>query len=157
MSSIDLLTDLIAKARAAGADAADAVLLSGASLSVNRAVGETKHLERAEGQDLGLRVFLGQRAAIVSSTTVDPSAFAALAERAVAMAKVVPEEPYHRPGRCQARPPMAGTWISEDPAESRRRDADRAEPRPPRTRAPVAGMTNSEGAEAGYGRWRSRW
>ncbi len=76
---LSLLGDLIAKARSAGADAADAVLISGASLSVSRRMGETEHVERAEGQDLGLRVFLGQRAAIVSSTTIDPSAFGALA------------------------------------------------------------------------------
>ena len=63
---LDLLADLIARARAAGADAADAVLVSGTSLSVQRRLGKTEHVERSEGRDLGLRVFLGQRAAIVS-------------------------------------------------------------------------------------------
>ncbi len=91
---LNLLSDLIAKARKAGADAADAVLISGTSLSVSRRLGETEHVERSEGRDLGLRVFLGQRAAIVSSTTVDPSSFQELAERAVAMARVVPEDPF---------------------------------------------------------------
>ena len=91
---LDLLADLIARARAAGADAADAVLISGTSLSVQRRLGKTEHVERSEGRDLGLRVFLGQRAAIVSSTTIDPASFKDLAERAVAMARVVPEDPY---------------------------------------------------------------
>ena len=91
---LDLLSDLITRARAAGADAADAVLISGTSLSVQQRLGKTEHVERSEGRDLGLRVFLGRRAAIVSSTTVDPSSFQALAERAVAMARVVPEDPY---------------------------------------------------------------
>ena len=44
--------------------------------------------ERSEGRDLGMRVFLGQHAAIVSSSTMDPSSFKELAERAVAMARV---------------------------------------------------------------------
>ena len=91
---MSLLADLITHARKAGADAADAVLISGTSLSVARRLGKTEHVERSEGQDLGLRVFVGQRAAIVSSTTIDPTAFATLAQRAVEMAKVVPEDPY---------------------------------------------------------------
>src|ERR1700679_115919 len=86
---LELLADLIARARAAGADAADAVLVSGTSLSVSRRLGKTEHVERSEGRDLGLRVFLGQQVAIVSSSTMDPSSFKALAERAVAMARVV--------------------------------------------------------------------
>ncbi len=94
MNHLDRLSDLIARARAAGADAADAVLVAGTSLSVARRLGKTEHVERSEGQDLGLRVFLGKQAAIVSATSIDPAGFADLAERAVAMAKVVPEDPY---------------------------------------------------------------
>ena len=70
------------------------MLVSGTSLSVQRRLGKTEHVERSEGQDLGLRVFLGQHVAIVSSSSVAPSSLRALAERAVAMARVVPEDPY---------------------------------------------------------------
>src|SRR6476660_6368964 len=91
---LELLADLIARARGAGADAADAVLISGTSLSVARRLGKTEHVERSEGRDLGLRVFLGQQVAIVSSSTMVPSSFKVLAERAVAMARVVPEDPF---------------------------------------------------------------
>jgi len=148
---LSLLGDLIAKARAAGADAADAVLISGASLSVSRRMGETEHVERAEGQDLGLRVFLGQRAAIVSSTTIDPTAFAALAERAVAMAKVVPEDPYTGLADT-ARPPEAVDLQMEDPAVATAEMlVERAAAAEDSARS-VAGITNSEGAEAGYSR-----
>src|ERR1700722_11606569 len=70
MDALNLLSDLIARARAAGADAADAVLISGTSLSVARRLGETERVERAEGRDLGLRVFLGRQAAIVSASTI---------------------------------------------------------------------------------------
>jgi PmbA protein len=98
MSHADTLQDLVAAARRAGADAADALLVSSASLSVQRRLGKIEQLERAEGFDLGLRVFIGppgnQRQAIVASTDASPRGFAGLAERAVAMARVVPEDSY---------------------------------------------------------------
>lgn len=150
MNTLDLLTDLIAKSRAAGADAADAVLVSGTSLSVQRRLGKIEHLERAEGRDLGLRVFVGQRAAIVASSTADPAGFTALAERAVAMARVVPADP-HGGLAAEAQATPADLDL-DDPAEPS------AEALIARTAAAeeaalaVPGITNSEGAEAGYGR-----
>ena len=74
--SLSLVSDLIRRARSAGADAADAVLVNGTSLSVASRQGKIEHLERSEGRDLGLRVFVGKRAAIVSSTSHDPAGFA---------------------------------------------------------------------------------
>ncbi len=151
MSHLDLLADLIAKARAAGADAADAVLVAGTSLSVQRRLGRIEHLERSEGRDLGLRVFVGLRSAIVSSTAVDPAGFAALAERAVAMARVVPEDPFAGLAE-EARLVDAAPLDLCDPAEpdaealiARAGDAEAAA-------LAVPGVTNSEGAEAGFGR-----
>ena len=147
----DLLLDLIARARAAGADAADAVLYSGASLFVARRLGKTEQVERSEGRDLGLRVFLGKRSAIVSSSAVDPAGFATLAERAVAMAKVVPEDPYSGLADSWAAPEILDLDL-EDPAEP---EAEaliaRAAAAEDAARA-VPGITNSEGAEASYGR-----
>ncbi len=151
MDALNLLSDLIARARAAGVDAADAVLISGTSLSVARRLGETEHVERAEGRDLGLRVFLGKRSAIVSSTTVDPARFTELAERAVAMARVVPEDPVAGLADTAA-PPQDIALDLEDPGEptpealiSRAAAAEEAA-------LAVQGVTNSEGAEAGFGR-----
>ena len=150
-SSLDLLADLIASARAAGADTADAVLISGTSLSVQRRLGKTEHVERSEGRDLGLRVFLGQRAAIVSSSTVAPSSFKELAERAVAMARVVPEDPYGGLADTAA-PPEPVALDLEDPSEPATEAlVDRAAAAEDAALA-VAGITNSEGAEAGFGR-----
>ena len=57
-------------------------------------LGEPEKLERAESRDLGLRVFMGKRQAIVSSTDFKPDALDELVERAVAMAKVAPEDPH---------------------------------------------------------------
>jgi PmbA protein len=151
MDSLNLLADLIARARAAGADAADAVLISGASLSVSRRLGETEHVERAEGRDLGLRVFLGQRSAIVSSTTIDPTRFADLAARAVAMARVVPEDPFGGLADTAA-PPREIDLDLEDPAEPSAEALIARAAAAEDAALAVAGVTNSEGAEAGFGR-----
>src|SRR5437763_14086642 len=93
-ADIDLLHDLVGRALKAGADAADAVLFEGTSLSHARRLGKTEKLERSEGHDLGLRVFIGRQQAIVSSTDRSAEALRELVERAVAMARTVPEEPY---------------------------------------------------------------
>src|SRR5450755_3054244 len=91
---LNLLNDLIGRAKAAGADAADAVLGEGMSVSLAQRLGAPEKLERSEGQDLGLRVFIGKRQAIVSSTDFRAPALAELVERAVAMARAVPEDPH---------------------------------------------------------------
>ncbi|HSK41197.1 MAG TPA: DNA gyrase modulator, partial [Arenibaculum sp.] len=93
-SGLNLLTDLIGKAKAAGADAADAVLFDSAALSLSQRLGKPERLERAESGDLGLRVFIGRRQAIVSSTDRSRRALEELVERAVAMARTVPEDPF---------------------------------------------------------------
>src|SRR6185503_922519 len=149
--SLNLLADLIARARAAGADAADAVLVSGTSLSVQRRLGETEHVERSEGRDLGLRVFVGQRAAIVSSTAMDPSEFAALAERAVAMARVVPEDPYSGLADTAAPPELIALDL-EDTAEPDTEALLARAAADEEAALAVQGITNSEGADAGFGR-----
>jgi PmbA protein len=149
--ALDLLADLIARARAAGADAADAVLISGTSLSVARRLGKTEHVERAEGRDLGLRVFLGQQAAIVSSSTVDPASFKELAERAVAMARVVPEDPYAGLADTAA-PPDTLSLDLVDPTEPTTEALVARAATAEDAALAVAGITNSEGGEAGFGR-----
>jgi PmbA protein len=148
---LDLLADLIARARAAGADAADAVLISGTSLSVQRRLGATEHVERSEGRDLGLRVFLGQRAAMVSSSTMDPASFKELAEHAVAMARVVPEDPYAGLADTAA-PPDAIALDLVDPAEPTAEQLVARAAAAEEAALAVPGITNSEGAEAGFGR-----
>ncbi len=146
-----LMGDLIARARAAGADAADAVLIAGTSLSVQRRLGQTEHLERSEGRDLGLRVFVGRRSAIVSSTAVDPAGFAALAERAVDMARVVPEDPYG--GLADEAAPVPALDLDlVDPAEPDAPHLIAAASAAEEAAMAVSGVTNSEGGSAGYSR-----
>jgi PmbA protein len=152
VNTLDRLNDLVAAAKRAGADAADALLVQNASLSVSRRLGKIEQLERAEGFDLGLRVFLGKRQAIVSSTDADPKGFAALAERAVAMAKVVPEDEFgglpdrFDPPRDPA--PLDLLDLTEPTAEELIARAAAAED----AALAVPGITNSEGADASWGR-----
>jgi PmbA protein len=85
---------LLDAARKAGADAADAIVIEGTSIDVDVREGALEHAERSEGTDLGLRVFVGQRVAIVSSSDASPQTLTAMAERAVTMAAEAPEDPY---------------------------------------------------------------
>ncbi|KUJ79009.1 TldD/PmbA family protein [Ruegeria profundi] len=90
----DISHALLDAARKAGADAADAIVIDGSSVSVEVRGGALEHAERSEGTDLGLRVLLGQRQAIVSSSDSSPETLATMAERAVAMAREAPEDPF---------------------------------------------------------------
>lgn len=89
-----LTEQLLAAARAAGADAADALAVSGESLGIEVRNGALEHAERAEGVDIGLRVLIGRRQACVSSSDTRPDTLVAMAERAVAMAREAPEDPW---------------------------------------------------------------
>ncbi|MDE8346265.1 MAG: TldD/PmbA family protein [Acidocella sp.] len=143
--------DLLRAARAAGADMADTVMNVGSSVSVQRRLGKIEETERAESRELGLRVFIGKCSASVSCSSIDPSAFARLAEQAVAMARVVPEDPYteipEAPLPLDAalldvddpREPDIGTLIARAACAE---DAAMA----------VPGITNSEGASASWSR-----
>ena len=90
----DLTQAMLDAARRAGADAADALAVEGASTSIDIRAGRLETAERAEGIDLGLRVLVGRRQACVSVSDTSPATIAAIAERAVAMAREAPEDPY---------------------------------------------------------------
>ena len=88
------LTDaLLAAARKAGADAADAMAVDGRSVSVDVRGGRLEQAERAEGIEIGLRVLMGKRQAVVSASDVSARTIAEMAGRAVAMAREAPEDP----------------------------------------------------------------
>ena len=79
---------LVDAARAAGADAADAVAITGQSLAVSVRAGKVEETERSESDGFTLRVFVGRRVASVSANALDD--LSALADRAVAMARLAP-------------------------------------------------------------------
>ena len=151
-AAIEVVSDLIARARTAGADAADAVLSRSAALSVSQRLGEREDLERAESDDLGLRVFLGQRQAFVSSSDLGAAALDELVTRALDMARTALEDPYCGLADAQALAPELPDLDLFDDAEptavalfegaAAAEDAARA----------VPGVTNSEGAGASWTR-----
>ena len=88
------LTDrLLEAARRAGAEAADALAVQGTSLTIDVRQGKLEQAERAEGTEIGLRVLFGGKQACVSASDLSDRTIAALAERAVAMAREAPEDP----------------------------------------------------------------
>ncbi len=152
--SIALLEELLGEARRAGADAADAILVSGTSLGVQVRQGRQEELERSEHNDIGLRVFAGTRSAIVSATSADPAGFARLVAQAMAMARVVPEDGFA--GLCE----RALHGIGDDGGELELSDEaapdvaallDRAQ-RAEAAALAVSGIKNSLGGSAGFGR-----
>lgn len=147
-----LLGGLIEKALKAGADSGDALFVEGISISHVRRLGRPEHMQRSEGADLGLRVLVGKRQAMVSSSDISPEALDELVERAVAMARAVPEDPHcglAEPEQLAVNFPDLDMDGADEPSvedlsdrAARAEDAARA----------VQGVTNSEGAEAGYSR-----
>lgn len=149
---LDLLASLIDEARRMGADAADAVLFEGQSQQISVRLGAVEDVERSEAQDLGLRVFIGQSQAIVSSTDFTRASLSVLVERAVAMARNAPADPFcglADPADL-ARPPFPDydlhdpTVVSAEELKTRALAAEEAA-------LAVKGVSNSEGAGASAG------
>ena len=152
----NLLHDVVAAARKAGADAAEAVFAERQSLSVSVRLGDLEEVEREEARDLGLRVFIGQRSATVSGSDISAEARVKLVERAVAMARLAPEDPYASlaPVERLARAPYPELDLVdpyEPSAETLETQARTAEAH---ARA-VKGVTNSDGGSAAWS--SSRW
>jgi len=94
LSPDDLCQALLDAAKKAGADAADTIVVQGSSVSIEVREGSLEHAERSESIDLGLRVLLGQRQAIVSTSDTRPETLATMAAQAVAMAKESLDDPF---------------------------------------------------------------
>lgn len=90
------IEDVLALARKAGADGADATLAKGTGTSIQVRLGELESVEQADDYQLGLRVFIGQKTANVSTNKLDSTSVGLMVERAIAMAKAAPADPYAR-------------------------------------------------------------
>ncbi|NIY71577.1 TldD/PmbA family protein [Marivivens donghaensis] len=149
----DLTHELLDYARQSGADAADALAVDGTSMTIDVRAGALENAERSEGVDIGVRVFVGNRQACVSTSDTRSDALKTVAERAVQMARLAPEDPY-----CGlADPAQLATEIdsaalelfdpSEEPAPAELQDmAQRAEA----AGLSVAGVEQVISASAGY-------
>jgi PmbA protein len=146
---VDLVARLVEAAKRAGADESDAVAIRSRSKGVSVRLGKVEETEAAESDDVSLRVFIGKKVASVSANTAsDPTM---LAERAVAMARVSPEDPWQglADAAALARAPkdldlFDGTELS---SERLREDALAME----EAALAVSGVTNSSGAGASAG------
>jgi PmbA protein len=142
---------LVAAARRAGADAADAVAVRGMSLSVEVRDGAVEESQRSEGDDLGLRVLVGRKQAVVSTNDLNSGEFDALAERAVAMARAAPDDKFAGladPSLLAKKFPALDLLDPDMPdvavLERRAQEAEAAG-------LAVAGVTKSNGASASAG------
>lgn len=148
-AALDAAARAIETARAAGADAADTIVVASASTAVEVRDGKLEDVGRSEGTELGLRVFVGARSATVSTSDLGDAAIGGMAEHVVAMARLAPEDPWA--GLAPADRLLRGAAPDLDLA-------DAADPAPDalRDRAlavedagrAVAGVTKSDGASA---------
>jgi len=143
---------LVERARKAGADAADAVYIADASESVSVRLGKLEDVERSESEQIGLRVFIGQRSATIGSSDLSDAALAELASRAIDMARNAPEDRYAglAPEELLAKGPFPDLDLTDTEEPSPKLLRAMAEEAEDAARA-VAGVTNSEGAGAGSG------
>ncbi len=152
--SLDLIDEMLDRACKAGADEADAIVAHSISLSHAQRLGKMEQLERSESRDLGLRVIVGKKQACVSGNDWKPDALAELVDRAIAMAKTVPDDPY-----CGlateadlGKPPFADVDSCDEDEPAAELLIERAKTAEDAAMA-VDGVTNSEGAESSWARW----
>ncbi len=145
--------DLVARALKAGADAADAIYVADAATGVQVRLGALEDVQRSEGEEIGLRVFVGTQSASASSSDLSTDALEKLAERAVAMAGQAPEDHYAglAPEELLMRGVPADLDLDDGADVSPQILRDRALAAEDAARA-VAGVTNSEGGSASAGR-----
>ncbi|MBI3676934.1 MAG: TldD/PmbA family protein [Proteobacteria bacterium] len=148
----ETLERLIKAARAAGASAADALIVESVSSGVSYRLGNLEDLERSESADLGLRVFVGERIAFVSSTDLSERALADLPARAVAMARLAPEDKYACLAPAEDLATSFPALDTEDPVEPVAEKLIEQARTVEGAAMAVKGVTNSEGGGASYSR-----
>ena len=144
---------LVSAALDAGADAADALYAGGAATEISVRLGKLEDAGRSEGEEIGLRLFVGQRSASVSSSALAPELLRDLAERAVAMAKAAPEDPYAglAPQERLMTGPAPALDLDDGGAQGPEALREAALAAEDAARA-VPGVSNSEGGGASTGR-----
>ena len=141
-------------AREAGADAHDVLAVQSATTGIGVRGGALEDIESSSGLDIGLRVFIGRRQAIVSGSDVSDTGLEALATRAVAMARVAPEDPYADLAEPED---LAQSWADLDLLDTTTIEADVLKARACEAEAAalsVSGVRQAEGASASATRSR---
>lgn len=152
---LDVLTkSLLQAAQKAGADAADAKAVRATSVSVDVRGGALEQAERAEGVDIGLRVFVGKRSATVSASDISDRTIEEMALRAVAMAGEAPEDPYAglaSPDQLARNWDIAALELYDDTPEPSPQTLQDEAARAESAAQAVKGVTQVQSASAGYG------
>ena len=150
---VDRCAEAVELAQQAGADAADAIASASSSQSVTIRLGALEDVERSESEEIGLRVFVGQRTSSVSTSEFSRIGMQELAERAVAMARLAPEDPYAgmAPEDRLFSGPAPDLELNDETHISSAQLRDRAHQAEDAARA-MHGVTNSEGGSASAAR-----
>lgn len=154
--SLDTLTHaLIDAAKRAGADDADAIAVSGTSLSIDVRAGSLEQAERSEGTEIGLRVLIGKRQACVSASDTRPETIAEMAERAVTMARLAPEDPsigLAEPAQLASDRDASPLDMADPNPEPNPSELEEVARRAEAAALAVEGISQVQSAAAGYGR-----
>lgn len=154
--SLDTLTHaLIDAAKRAGADDADAIAVSGTSLSIDVRAGSLEQAERSEGTEIGLRVLIGKRQACVSASDTRPETIAEMAERAVTMARLAPEDPsigLADPAQLASDRDASPLDMADPNPEPNPTELEEVARRAESAALAVQGISQVQSAAAGYGR-----
>lgn len=145
----DQVAALVEAAKKAGADAADAVAVRGRSTSVSVRLGKVESTNASEGDDVSLRVFVGNRVASVSATA--SSDLTVLAQRAVSMAKVSPEDPFQGLADAELLAKSVKDLDLYDATEVTADELREAALAAEEAALAVSGVTNSGGSGASFG------
>ncbi len=149
----DRCAQLLAVAKRHGASDAEAVAMASSSEGVSVRLGKLEDVERSESEEIALRVFVGQRSASISTSDFSAAAFEEMADRAVAMAQAAPVDIYAglAPEELLTKGPFPDLDLVDagEPGPANLRGAAAACEDAARG---VAGVTNSEGGSASFGR-----
>jgi PmbA protein len=91
---LSLAADTVKAAIAAGADQAEAMIADGFSRQVEIREGKVESLQQAEASEIGLRVFVGRSAAMISGSVLGKEAIARLIDTALNVARLAPPDPF---------------------------------------------------------------
>ncbi len=153
-----LASRALAAARAAGAEAADVLVSKNSAVSIDVRAGALEQAEREEGTDIGLRVLLGQRQACVAASDMRDVALTQMAERAVAMAREAPEDPYAGladPDQIATSWDIASLDLSDPQADPSPGELQDAAARAEAAALAVKGVPQVQSASATFGRMDS--
>ncbi|WCL53821.1 TldD/PmbA family protein [Gimibacter soli] len=150
--TLNILADLIAAAKKGGADAADAIAVEATSRGVSWREGRLEDVEGSEGEDIGLRVLIGRRQAIVSTSDRRPESLKAMVARTLDMARAVPEDEFCglAPEELLLKGPAPALDLHDPTEISAERLGEMAAEAEAAARG-VAGVTNSDGGGASAG------